>query len=134
MEKALVIGGGGFLGSHVSDVLTQQGYDVSIFDHKTSPYISDDQKMIIGDITDRDMIRKAIKGVDYVLHFAAVADIKEARDNPERTAQLNVMATLYILEACKEYNIKRFIYASSIYVYTAHGSFYRSSKQACELL
>ena len=133
MEKALVIGGGGFLGSHVSDVLTQQGYDVSIFDHKTSPYISDDQKMIIGDITDRDMIRKAIKGVDYVLHFAAVADIKEARDNPERTAQLNVMATLYILEACKEFNIKRFIYASSIYVYTAHGSFYRSSKQACEL-
>ena len=59
MEKALVIGGGGFLGSHVSDVLTQQGYDVSIFDSKISPYISDDQQMIIGDITDRDMIRKA---------------------------------------------------------------------------
>ena len=133
MEKALVIGGGGFLGSHVSDLLTQGGYDVSIFDHKISPYISEDQQMIIGDISDRDMIRKAIKGVDYVFHFAAVADIKEARDNPEHTAQLNVMATLYILEACKEYNIKRFIYASSIYVYTAHGSFYRSSKQACEL-
>lgn len=133
MEKALVIGGGGFLGSHVSDILTQKGYSVSIFDHKTSPYISDDQQMIVGDIADRDMIRKAIKGVDYVFHFAAVADIKEARDNPERTVQLNVMASLYILEACKEYNIKRFIYASSIYVYTAHGSFYRSSKQACEL-
>ena len=88
MEKALVIGGGGFLGSHVSDLLTQGGYDVSIFDHKISPYISVDQQMIIGDILDRDMIRKAIKGVDYVFHFAAVADIKEARDNPEHTAQL----------------------------------------------
>ena len=50
MQKALVIGGGGFLGSHVSDVLTQEGYAVSIFDHKISPYISDNQQMIVGDI------------------------------------------------------------------------------------
>ena len=133
MQKVLVIGGAGFLGSHVSDVLSQEGFTVSIFDSKASPYVSEVQEMIVGDITDRNIIRKAIKGVDFVFHFAAVADIKEARDNPERTAQTNVMATLFILEACKEYNIKRFIYASSIYVYTAHGSFYRSSKQACEL-
>ncbi len=133
MQKVLVIGGAGFLGSHVSDVLSQEGFSVSIFDSKASPYVSEVQEMIIGDITDKNIIRKAIKGVDFVFHFAAVADIKEARDNPERTAQINVMATLFILEACKEYNIKRFIYASSIYVYTAHGSFYRSSKQACEL-
>lgn len=133
MQKVLVIGGAGFLGSHVSDVLSQVGFSVSIFDSKASPYVSEVQEMIIGDITDKNIIRKAIKGVDFVFHFAAVADIKEARDNPERTAQINVMATLFILEACKEYNIKRFIYASSIYVYTAHGSFYRSSKQACEL-
>tara|TARA_B100001057_G_scaffold296302_1_gene296459 strand:- start:17351 stop:18262 length:912 start_codon:yes stop_codon:yes gene_type:complete len=133
MEKALVIGGRGFLGSHVSDVLIEEGYAVSIFDNKISPHISNGQKMILGDISDRNAIRKAIKGIDYVFHFAAIADINEARDNPELTAQLNIMGTIYILEACKEYNIKRFIYASSIYVYTAHGSFYRSSKQACEL-
>ena len=44
------------------------------------------------------------------------------------------MGTMYILEACRAFNIKRFIYSSTIYVYTAHGSFYRSTKQACELL
>ena len=88
--------------------------------------------MIIGSITDRKQIREAIKEVDIVYHFAAIADIKEARDNPEQTVEFNVMGTIFILEACKEFNIERFIYSSSIYVYTEHGSFYRSSKQSCE--
>ena len=134
MKKVLVIGGAGFLGSHVADTLTAQGYLVSIFDYEKSKYLQTSQTMIIGDISDRPSIRNAIKGMDIVFHFAAVADIKEAAQNPERTAQLNIMGTMYILEACRAFNIKRFIYSSTIYVYTAHGSFYRSTKQACELL
>ena len=134
MKNVLVIGGAGFLGSHVADTLTAQGYLVSIFDYEKSKYLQTSQTMIIGDISDRASIRNAIKGMDIVFHFAAVADIKEAAQNPERTAQLNIMGTMYILEACKAFGIKRFIYSSTIYVYTAHGSFYRSSKQACELL
>ena len=134
MKKVLVIGGAGFLGSHVADTLTAQGYLVSIFDYEKSKYLQTSQTMIIGDISDRASIRNAIKGMDIVFHFAAVADIKEAAQNPERTAQLNIMGTMYILEACRAFNIKRFIYSSTIYVYTAHGSFYRSTKQACELL
>lgn len=134
MKKVLVIGGAGFLGSHVADTLTAQGYLVSLFDYEKSKYLQSSQTMIIGDISDRASIRNAIKGMDIVFHFAAVADIKEAAQNPERTAQLNIMGTMYILEACKAFGIKRFIYSSTIYVYTAHGSFYRSSKQACELL
>ena len=134
MKKVLVIGGAGFLGSHVADTLTAQGYLVSIFDYEKSKYLQTSQTMIIGDISDRASIRNAIKGMDIVFHFAAVADIKEAAQNPERTAQLNIMWTMYILEACRAFNIKRFIYSSTIYVYTAHGSFYRSTKQACELL
>ena len=63
------------------------------------------------------------KEVDIV-SFAAIADIKE-RDNPEQTVEFNVMGTIFILEACKEFNIERFIYSSSIYVYTEHGSFYK---------
>ena len=134
MKKVLVIGGAGFLGSHVADTLTAQGYLVSLFDYEKSKYLQSSQTMIIGDISDRASIRNAIKGMDIVFHFAAVADIKEAAQNPERTAQLNIMGTMYILEACRAFNIKRFIYSSTIYVYTAHGSFYRSTKQACELL
>ena len=133
MKKVLVIGGSGFLGSHVADILTHEEFSVTVFDNKVSKYLQANQKMIIGSITDRKQIRKAIKEVDIVYHFAAIADIKEARDNPEQTVEFNVMGTIFILEACKEFNIERFIYSSSIYVYTEHGSFYRSSKQSCEL-
>ena len=100
MKKVLVIGGAGFLGSHVADTLTAQGYLVSIFDYEKSKYLQTSQTMIIGDISDRASIRNAIKGMDIVFHLAAVAEyIKEAAQNPERTAQLNIMGTMYILEA-----------------------------------
>ena len=134
MKKVLVIGGAGFLGSHVADTLTAQDYSVSIFDIKKSDHLQNNQTMIIGDISNRDIVRTAIKGMDIVFHFAAVADIKEAAQSPELTVQQNIMGTMYVLEACKDFGIKRFIFSSTIYVYTAHGSFYRSSKQACELL
>ena len=53
MKKVLVIGGAGFLGSHVADTLTAQGYLVSIFDYEKSKYLQTSQTMIIGDISDR---------------------------------------------------------------------------------
>jgi len=132
-KKVIVFGGSGFLGSHVSDELTKNDYDVFIFDIKKSPYFQTNQTMIIGNILDKDLVRETIKGAFAVFHFAAIADIEEARNNPLETVNYNVIGTINILEACKEYDIKRFIYASTIYVYSDHGSFYRSSKQACEL-
>ena len=133
-EKVIVFGGSGFLGSHVSDQLSDEGYQVFIFDHVKSKYLRDDQTMIVGDINDRDAIRQAVKGMDFVYHFAAIADIKEAQDNPVKTVEINVLSTTYILDACREFKIKRFLYGSTVYVYSDHGSFYRSSKQASELL
>ena len=132
-KKVIVFGGSGFLGSHVSDELTKNDYDVFIFDIKKSPYFQTNQTMIIGNILDKDLVRETIKGAFAVFHFAAIADIEEAKNNPLETVNYNVIGTINILEACKEYDIKRFIYASTIYVYSDHGSFYRSSKQACEL-
>ena len=132
-KKIVVFGGSGFLGSHVSDELTRNNYEVVIFDLNESPYLLPNQKMVKGNILDRNLVRKTIKGSYAVYHFAAIADLKEARDNPIDTVSFNVLGTTYILEACREFNIKRFIYASTIYVYSNHGSFYRSSKQACEL-
>ena len=133
MEKVLVIGGGGFLGSHVSDELSNRGYEVFIFDIKPSIYLSGNQKMIVGNIIDREAVNEAIKQVDIVYHFAAIADISEAKLDPYKTASFNIIGTINILEACRAYSIKRFVFSSSIYVYSQHGSFYRSSKQACEL-
>lgn len=133
MEKVVVLGGSGFLGSHVADILSEKGFDVTIFDKEKSKYLRESQKMIIGDITNREQVRNVIKGSTYVYNFAAVADIKEAQDNPIETVKVNVLGTIYILDACREFSIKRFVYGSTVYVYSEQGSFYRSSKQSSEL-
>lgn len=133
MSNVIVFGGAGFIGSHVADELTRRGHSVTIFDIKFSPYLVNSQQMIVGDILNRDVVRNAVSKCEIVYHFAAIADIKEARDKPVDTAAFNIIGTMNILDACREYRIKRFVYSSTIYVYSDHGSFYRSSKQACEL-
>lgn len=133
MDKVIVFGGSGFLGSHVADQLSDRNYNVTIFDRTESKYLRSDQNMVVGDIMDQSAVRKAIAGMDYVYHFAAIADIQEARDFPVKTANFNIIGTIYILDACREFNIRRFVYSSTVYVYSDHGSFYRSTKQSCEL-
>lgn len=132
--KVIVFGGSGFLGSHVADELTARGYNVRIYDLKKSPYLRKNQKMISGDILDRDKVRRAIEGCDVVYNFAGIADIDEASINPPETIKINVLGNTNIIDACRLEKVKRFIFASSLYVYSAAGSFYRSSKQSCELI
>ena len=133
-ERVVVFGGSGFLGSHVSDYLTDSGYSVLIYDLNKSKYLKQNQEMVIGDILDKELIQSTIKGCKYVFHFAAVADIKEAQENPVKTVEVNILSTAYILDACRKHNVSRFLFGSTIYVYSNYGSFYRSSKQACELI
>ena len=132
MKKAIIFGGAGFLGSNVAEVLTKKGYGVTIFDVNESPYIMDGQKFIKGDILDVGLVFEAVKGNDIVYNFAGEADIDEAAHNPRRTITTNIVGNTNILEACRENGIKRFVFASTLYVYSDMGSFYRSSKQACE--
>ena len=132
--KVVVFGGSGFLGSHVADYLSEVGFHVIIFDLKKSEYIHGDQEMIFGDILNRDEVKKVVKGARFVYHFAAIADIKEAQENPVDAVEVNILSTTYILDACREFGVKRFVYGSTIYVYSEHGSFYRSTKQASELI
>jgi UDP-glucose 4-epimerase len=132
--KAIVFGGSGFIGSHVADALTKAEYDVSVFDLIESPYLQEGQKMIIGSILERETVRKAVKGCNVAYNFAGVADLEKAKENPIKTVEINILGNTIILEACREYDVKRFVFASSLYVYSKTGSFYRSSKQACELI
>ena len=132
--KVVVFGGSGFLGSHVADLLSDEGYSVTIFDLKKSQYLKSNQEMIIGNILNRNQIKEAIKGANLVYHFAAIADIKEAQENPVEAVEVNILSTTYILDACREFAVERFVYGSTIYVYSEHGSFYRSTKQASELI
>jgi UDP-glucose 4-epimerase len=127
-----VIGGSGFLGSHVADQLSIAGHSVKIFDKKLSPWLRADQQMIIGDLMNLEDIDKAICDSDVVYHFAALADLNEAINKPIETVKVNVLGTVQILESCRKYDVKRFIYASTVYVYSREGGFYRCSKQASE--
>jgi UDP-glucose 4-epimerase len=134
MQKVLVTGGSGFLGSHIADSLTDSGYAVTIFDKIPSPYLKSSQEMVIGDICDPGSVDAAVKGCDYVYHLAAEADIGASAKDPARTIELNVGGTIHFLNACLKYQVKRFVFSSTIYVYSDLGSFYRISKQTCEKL
>lgn len=130
--KIIVFGGSGFVGSHLSDALTNAGHDVTIFDMKPSPYLQAGQTFIQGDILDSDSIKQAIANQDVIYNFAGLADLDDALARPIDTARLNVLGCVNLLEAARHTNIKRFVFASTIYVYSEAGGFYRVSKQACE--
>ena len=131
-RKVLVTGSSGFIGSHVADALQEQGFSVVLFDVVPSKYKSKSQEEFIGDILKSGDIEKAMEGCDLVYHFAAQADIGSSSDMPTRTIMANIIGTQNVLEAARKYKVKRFMFASTIYVYSELGSFYRVSKQACE--
>jgi len=133
-KKAIVFGGSGFLGSHVADALSEAGHDVAIYDIKASSHLKNSQKMIVGDIMDEELVSRSVKGCDIVYNFAGIADIEEAGKRPLDTVKINILGNSAILEAARKAKVKRFVFASSVYVYSKAGSFYRSTKQACELL
>jgi UDP-glucose 4-epimerase len=131
--RAIVFGGSGFLGSHVADTLSEAGYQVKIFDLVESPHQRLDQEMIVGDIMEFDKVVESLDGCSYVYNFAGIANLDDASTRPIETAKLNVEGNINILEACRLKGVSRFVYASTIYVYSNKGGFYRCSKQASEL-
>ena len=133
-EKIVVIGGSGFMGSHTADELTRRGYNVLIYDTVPSPWRQDSQKMIVGNLMDDKTLLKAFEGADCIYHFAGVADIGHARSHPLEVIEANVLGTTKALDAAVYSGTKRFIYASTMYVYSNYGSFYRASKQAAEII
>ena len=68
--NTLVLGGSGFLGSHVADQLTLAGHHVRVFDRMPSPWIHKDQQMIVGDLLDQATLNQAIDGCEVVYNFA----------------------------------------------------------------
>ena len=130
--KIVITGGSGFVGSHVADELSKSGHQVTIFDKKKSKWLRQDQKMCIGNILNTKDLERAIKDADVVFNCAALADIDRALKEPVNTVKVNILGTVKALELCCKYNIKRFIQASTIYVNSSEGGFYRSSKKAAE--
>lgn len=132
MKRVCVIGGSGFLGSHVADALSAEGHRVRIYDRDVSPWLRADQEMVVADLLDAESVMAAVADSDIVYNFAALADLNEALDKPIETIRINVLGNTHVLEACRLHGVKRFVYASTVYVYSREGGFYRCSKQAAE--
>jgi UDP-glucose 4-epimerase len=132
MRKAVVVGGSGFIGSHVADRLSDSGFQVTIYDKNKSQWLRPDQKMVIGDILDIDKLNRTISDAEVVYNFAALSDINQALRQSIKTVNINILGNLNVMEACVAHKVKRFIYASTVYVHSHEGGFYRCSKQASE--
>ena len=132
MKKAVVIGGSGFIGSHLADHLSKKGYQVTIYDCNRSKWFNKNQKMVIGDVLDIEKLNQTISGAQVVYNFAALADLNQAFNQPEKTININILGNLNVMSACHSQGVERFIYASTVYVHSREGGFYRCSKQAAE--
>ena len=132
MSKVIVIGGSGFLGSHVADYLSYAGHKVSIFDKNEPIYLKQNQIFIKGDTLSEKHINNALKNHQVVYNFSGISEINQVKKNPIEGVKQNILSNTIILEACLKNKIKRFVFGSSIYVYSNSGDFYKSTKLACE--
>ena len=130
--KCLITGGSGFLGSHLADELSERRHKVTIFDKRKSRWLKKNQRMVVGDLNNNSQVEKAIKGCNYVFHFAGLSDLNEALFKPKDSAINNIVGTINLLKLCLKHKVKRFVYSSSVYVLSDQGGFYRVSKKAAE--
>ncbi|MEZ4363753.1 MAG: NAD(P)-dependent oxidoreductase [Kofleriaceae bacterium] len=132
--KILVTGGCGFLGSHLVDTLLEAGHDVTVFDLCASRggWAPRAARMVVGSLGDPVGLASVVEGHDAVYHLAGFADLNAAKREPLRTVQDNIVGTTHLLEAMRAHGVTRLLFASTVYVYSREGGFYRASKQACE--
>lgn len=123
MSRYLVTGGAGFIGSHIAEALVKKREEVVVFDNFCTGKIENIKafikkiKLVRGDLRNFPEVKKAVKGVDYVLHQAALRSVPKSVGDPATYTEVNVNGTLNLLLACNEAKVKRLVYASSSSVY-----------------
>ena len=115
--KVLVTGGSGFIGSHITDKLKDNGVEVRVYDG-VMPSHRKDIEFYQGSILDITALNFAMNGVDAVFHLAAVADVKDVYNDPYYSESINVRGTINVLQAARRANVKRIIYGSTTWVYS----------------
>ncbi len=125
MKKAVVTGGAGFIGSHLSEELLKRGYQLAILDNlstgKKENIVSilnnKNVEFIKGSITDLPLLQKVFKNADYVFHLAAAASVPKSIENPQESHEVNVTGTLNVLIAARDNKVKKVVNASSCAIY-----------------
>ncbi|KKS43742.1 MAG: hypothetical protein UV05_C0022G0005 [candidate division CPR1 bacterium GW2011_GWA2_42_17] len=118
--KVVVVGGAGFIGSHLADALVERGYEVKVIDNLSggkSENLNPKAVFHKADIRNLEAIKLIIKGAKFVFHLAALPRVQYSIEHPTETSEVNVIGTLNVLVAAKEGGVQRVIYSSSSSVY-----------------
>lgn len=119
----LVTGGAGFIGSHIAEVLLGMGYSVRVLDNFSTgkrenlEAVGGGVEVIEGSIADPDVCRRAVEGIDYVIHQAAIPSVPRSIKDPVASNTANIDGTLTLLVAARDAGVRRVVYASSSSVY-----------------
>ncbi len=120
MEKVIVTGGAGFIGSHIVDALVDRGYDVHVIDTLyvgKKEYVHEKATLHIVDVRDREALTPLFEGARYVFHEAGLPGVQMSIDLPLETNEVNVIGLLNVLEASRIHGVKRVIFAASSSAY-----------------
>ena len=122
-SRVLVTGGAGFIGSHLVNRLVRDGYQVRVVDNLVTGFrhnlddVAGDIEFVLGDITDPEVCRRVMTGVETVFHVAALPSVPRSLKDPIGTHNTNVNATLHLLEAARSAGTRRFVYSGSSSAY-----------------
>jgi UDP-N-acetylglucosamine/UDP-N-acetyl-alpha-D-glucosaminouronate 4-epimerase len=122
-SKYLVTGGAGFIGSHIVKRLVNDGGQVRVVDNLSTGQarrldaLRSAIQFIEGDLAEEAIARRAVEGIDFVLHQAAVPSVQRSVADPVGTNRSNVTATLNLLESCRRAGVRRLVYAASSSAY-----------------
>ena len=126
MESVLITGGAGFIGSHLGDELLRSGYRVRSLDSLVAqvhgdahrpPYLAEEIELVSGDLRDPDVVRRALDGVDSVVHLAARVGVGQSMYQLVEYAAANTTGTAVLLEALIEHPVRKVLVASSMSIY-----------------
>ncbi|HOC19490.1 MAG TPA: SDR family oxidoreductase [Vicinamibacterales bacterium] len=122
MSHYLVTGGAGFIGSHLAEELIRRGEHVRVVDNLSTGKLANLSHLptiefVEGDLADLEVARRAVKGVDYVLHQAAIPSVPRSVSDPITSNRANVDATLNVLVAARDEGVRRVVYAGSSSAY-----------------
>ena len=123
MEHYLITGGAGFIGSNLVEELLNQGEKVRVLDNFSTgrrenlKQFINDIEVVEGDIRSLSTVYRAVDGIDFVLHQAALPSVQRSVEDPITTNEVNITGTLNVLIASRDRNVKRVVFASSSSIY-----------------
>jgi UDP-glucose 4-epimerase len=133
MKRAVVTGGAGFIGSHLTEELVRRGYQVVILDDLSTGNLENvthilnstdlinsktqQTEFVHGSVTDLPLLTRLSHGSEYIFHLAAIPSVPRSVENPLASHDVNITGTLNVLLAAKHSKVKKVIYASSSAVY-----------------